>query len=361
MHDIRLNHLQKQQEVGIDFIVVNDCSYYYHVLDTATMFGIVPKRFQYKGGIVPLSVYYSMARGTVDAPASEMTKWFNTNYHYIVPELNEATPTLTENKPLLAYREAKEKLGIDGKPVILGPLTFLKLSKGYDKTEFDDILRQLLPLYVKILHELKNEGVSWVQIDEPILVTKISAADVHRLQAIYKLFASSVPNLNIMLQTYFESVEHCREIITLPVKGIGLDFVHGYVGNLTSIQTVGFPEDKILGAGVIDGRGIWKAPLQEKLDILDVLTKHVTPDRLIVQSSCSLLHVPVTTKQEAEAELELELKHALTFADEKLEELAFLTNAFSENRGALTKTLNEHERISETFRLFRNGNHSNTS
>ncbi|MGO4275487.1 5-methyltetrahydropteroyltriglutamate--homocysteine S-methyltransferase, partial [Paenibacillus sp. TAF58] len=158
LQEIRLNHLRKQQEKGIDFIAVNDFSYYDHILDTSTMFGIIPKRFSYEGGKVPLSVYYGIARGTKDATASEMTKWFNTNYHYIVPELGEASPVLTENRPLLAYREAKEKLGIEGKPVIVGPLTFLKLSKGYHISETDDWLGRLLPLYVQILQELANEG-----------------------------------------------------------------------------------------------------------------------------------------------------------------------------------------------------------
>ena len=167
LQEIRLNHLRKQQEQGIDLIPVNDFSYYDHVLDTAVMFGIVPKRFAYKGGIVPLSVYYGIARGTKDAAASEMTKWFNTNYHYIVPELSGAEPVLTENRPLQAYREAKEKLGIEGKPVIIGPLTFLKLSKGYNAEETDAWLERLLPLYVQLLQELASEGVQWVQMDEP--------------------------------------------------------------------------------------------------------------------------------------------------------------------------------------------------
>lgn len=166
---IRLNHLRKQQEKGIDFIAVNDFSYYDHILDTATMFGIIPKRFAYEGGAVPLSIYYGIARGTKDATASEMTKWFNTNYHYIVPELDGANPSVTENRPLIAYREAKEKLGIEGKPVIVGPLTFLKLSKGYHQSETDAWLERLVPLYVQILQELEHEGVQWVQIDEPIL------------------------------------------------------------------------------------------------------------------------------------------------------------------------------------------------
>ncbi|MCG7382003.1 5-methyltetrahydropteroyltriglutamate--homocysteine S-methyltransferase [Paenibacillus sp. ACRRY] len=325
LQEIRLNHLRKLHDQGIDLIPVNDFSYYDHILDTAVMFGIVPKRFTYDGGAVPLSVYYGIARGTKDAAASEMTKWFNTNYHYIVPELNDVTPALTENKPLIAYREAKEKLGIEGKPVIVGPLTFLKLSKGYDKSETEAWLGRLLPLYTQVLQELAEEGVQWVQIDEPVLVTQLNKDDLQLLQNIYKTFADAVPNLNILLQTYFESVDNYSDIITLPVQGIGLDFVHGLSGNLQSIKTKGFPADKVLGAGIIDGRGIWKASLQEKLSLLDELIEQVAPERIIVQSSCSLLHVPVTT--ERESNLDPALKSSLAFADEKLKEIALLTKA----------------------------------
>lgn len=341
LREIRLNHLRKQQESGIDLIAVNDFSYYDHILDTATMFGIVPKRFRYEGGIVPLSVYYGIARGTKDATASEMTKWFNTNYHYIVPELDGAVPVLTENRPLAAYREAKEKLGIEGKPVIVGPLTFLKLSKGYQASETDAWLDKLLPLYVQILRELAHEGVQWVQIDEPILVTKLSEADLERLNTIYETFAASAPGLNIMLQTYFESVENYQDIIQLPVSGIGLDLVHGYKGNLQAIQQSGFPANKVLGAGIIDGRGIWKASLREKLSQLEELTKYVAAERLIVQSSCSLLHVPVTVSKETK--LQPELKDALAFADEKLIELDLLTKAISTGAARIANELEHND------------------
>ncbi|OMF24150.1 5-methyltetrahydropteroyltriglutamate--homocysteine S-methyltransferase [Paenibacillus sp. FSL H8-0548] len=348
LEEIRLNHLRKQQEKGIDLIAVNDFSYYDHILDTAAMFGIIPKRFAYEGGIVPLSLYYGIARGTKDATASEMTKWFNTNYHYIVPELDGALPVLTENKPLTAYREAKEKLGIEGKPVIVGPLTFLKLSKGYNKSETDVWLERLLPLYIQVLQELAAEGVQWVQIDEPILVTKLSADDLQRLKTVYEAFASAVPGLNIMLQTYFESVEYYKEIVSLPVKGIGLDFVHGLSGNLSAIKEQGFPADKFLGAGVIDGRGIWKASLREKLALIDELSGLVTADQLIVQSSCSLLHVPVTVGNEKK--LAAELQNALAFADEKLSELVLLAKAQSEGGAQIAKELEECDRDLEALK-----------
>jgi 5-methyltetrahydropteroyltriglutamate--homocysteine methyltransferase len=144
------------------------------VLDTAVMFGLVPKRFEYDGGKVSLETYFDIARGNKGAVASEMTKWFNTNYHYIVPELNEAVPILVENRPLQFYKEAKQKLNIEGKPVILGPITFVKLSKGYKESEFKAVVEKFVPLYADILRELEKEGVEWVQIDEPILSTTIS-------------------------------------------------------------------------------------------------------------------------------------------------------------------------------------------
>ncbi|MDQ0059865.1 5-methyltetrahydropteroyltriglutamate--homocysteine S-methyltransferase [Paenibacillus harenae] len=356
LQDIRLTHLRKQQEKGIDIIPVNDFSYYDHILDTAAMFGIVPKRFSYTGGAVPLSLYYGIARGTKDAAASEMTKWFNTNYHYIVPELDGATPAVTENKPLIAYREAKEKLGIEGKPVIVGPLTFLKLSKGYQASETDAWLGRLIPLYVQILQELESEGVQWVQIDEPIVVTKLSEEDYGRLRTIYETFAAAVPSLNIMLQTYFESAESYETIVKLPVQGIGLDFVHGQTSNLASIAALGFPADKVLGAGIIDGRGIWKASLQEKLGLLEQLTSFVKADRLIIQSSCSLLHVPVTTANESK--LLPELKGALAFADEKLDELVLLTKAVVSGEAAIAEELKQCDSALQALRTSSTRNRS---
>jgi len=348
LKEIRLNHLRKQKDQGIDWIPVNDFSCYDQVLDTATMFGIVPKRFAYAGGPVPLSVYYGIARGTKEATASEMTKWFNTNYHYIVPELDGAAPAITENKPLLAYREAKQELGIEGKPVLLGPLTFLKLSKGYEKQDIDRWLARLLPLYVRILEELANEGVQWVQIDEPVAATKLSDEDVRRLQTAYGTFSSSVPQLKIIFQTYFESVDRYEEIVALPVHGIGLDFVHGGDANLAAIRKFGFPREKALGAGVIDGRGIWRASLREKLDLIGELAPFVSADRLIVQSSCSLLHVPVSLNKETK--LDTVLKDALAYADEKLEELVLLTRAVNAGDSAISARLEKSERAVQALR-----------
>lgn len=144
MEDIQLQHLQTQQQAGIDLIPVGDFTFYDHVLDTAAMFGIVPARYGYKGGEIPLDLYFAMARGNAEAPACEMTKWFNTNYHYIVPEIGSLTPVLTANKPLAAYRFAKERAGIEGKPVIVGLYTFLKLSKGFPAADIAAVAARFL-------------------------------------------------------------------------------------------------------------------------------------------------------------------------------------------------------------------------
>lgn len=204
MKRLRLEHLSKQRDKGIDRIPVGDFSYYDHMLDTSVMFGLVPERFNHRpAGPIPLSVYFGIARGQKGATASEMTKWMNTNYHYIVPELANAVPVFTENKPLRAYREAKQELGIDGKPVLIGPYSFVTLSKGYDRKELASIIRTFLPLYTRVLSELAAEGVQWVQIDEPVLTTSFPVEDLDIIQEVYEALAQAAPSLNIMLQTYF--------------------------------------------------------------------------------------------------------------------------------------------------------------
>ncbi|MFC0559816.1 5-methyltetrahydropteroyltriglutamate--homocysteine S-methyltransferase [Halalkalibacter alkalisediminis] len=323
MKNYRLNYLKKQKDLDIDYIPVGDFSYYDHVLDTATMFGLVPKRFEYSGGPVSLTTYFAMARGNEHAHACEMTKWFDTNYHYIVPEIdNNQTPMLVENKPLQAFLEAKNELNMIGKPVILGPFTFLKLSKGFKQDEFATILNRLVPIYIQILQELETAGASLVQIDEPALVTDMTKEEMKLFSTAYETITSQVLGLDLILQTYFESVTHYEELIQIPVKGIGLDFVFGKEENLTSILTYGFPKDKILGAGIIDGRNIWKSDLNVTLDLVRKLNDYVPFERQILQPSSSLIHVPVSLKHETQ--LEPLVKNALAFCLEKLEELKLL-------------------------------------
>ncbi len=349
--ELRLDSLRKQQEFGIDLIPVGDFSLYDHVLDTSIMFGVVPTRFAYAGGKVSLETYFAIARGNKDAVASEMTKWFNTNYHYIVPELEGVTPKLVENRPLAFYKEAKEKLGIDGKPVILGPVTYIKLAKSFGKENFPALLQQFTPLYIQVLKELAEAGAQWVQIDEPILTTKLSKEEFQYVQQVYAEIHEAVPQLKIILQTYFEKINFYEEVVALPVYGFGLDFVHGE--SLELLQKFGFPKDKVLVAGIIDGRNVWRSDLDEKLTLLEKIQLHVDKDRLIIQPSSSLLHVPVS--KGPEEQLDPIIKGGLAFADEKLAEIVLLSkgihegfqtvaNGLVESRGALTRLNNSKYR-----------------
>ena len=347
LKQIRLEHLRKQKDAGIELIPVNDFSYYDQVLDTAVMLGIVPTRFGYTGGKVSTKLYYEIARGSKDHPASEMTKWFNTNYHYIVPEFNDVKPELTFNAPLEAFREAKLELGIEGKPVIVGLFSFIKLAKGYRTDETRQWIDQLLPLYCTVLQQLEAEGAAWVQLDEPALVTSITDEDIEHLRYIYKALASAAPTIRIILQTYFDSVERYEDIIELPIAAIGLDGVHGWEKNLEQLQAYGVPQQKLVAIGLVDGRNIWRANLREASTKLDQLLQLVDNERLIIQPSCSLLHVPVTV--EDETKLAVEIKNVLAFADEKLSEVVKLTGRFNGSLADWEQICSSVDEVYDTF------------
>ncbi|MFD0869585.1 5-methyltetrahydropteroyltriglutamate--homocysteine S-methyltransferase [Paenibacillus residui] len=325
MKEIRLNHLRKQREAGLDWIPVADFTLYDTMLDTAAMFGLVPDRFDYTGGPVPLETYFAMARGNRSAAACEMTKWFTTNYHYIVPEFGERTPSLVDNRILALYKEAKEELGIEGRPVLIGPYTFLKLSKGYDRTRFQEVMQSLLPAYAQLLQELEQEGVQWLQMDEPALVMSVTDEEMQAVRDSYHYLHSAAPRLKLLLQTYFDSAERYSELVALPVQAIGLDLVSGRTRHLDALEQYGFPEDKLLAAGVVDGRNIWRTDLDDRLQLLESIARKVPYERMIIQPSCSLMHVPISLA--AETALPPELRNALAFADEKLEEIALLAKA----------------------------------
>lgn len=349
---IRLNNLKKQKEIGIDLIPVGDFTLYDHVLDTSAMFGIIPERFAYTGGKVDIDTYFAVARGTEQAVASEMTKWFNTNYHYIVPEFENQTPKLIENRPLFFYKEAKEKLGIDGKPVILGPVTYLKLSKGYEEKDFSNLLDTFVPLYEQILQELEEAGATWVQMDEPIFGMNVSKEVIDEAKQVYTKLNQAAPGLKLILQTYFEHIVHYEEVVHLPVQAIGLDFVFG--DSFELIKKYGFPEDKVLAAGIINGRNVWRTNLEEKLNELEEIQTFIKNSELIVQPSSSLLHVPVTKK--LETNLNPTLKDGLSFADEKLEEITILTKGLTSGRKTVETALTANKEELENYFVSKNRN-----
>ncbi|WP_150907394.1 5-methyltetrahydropteroyltriglutamate--homocysteine S-methyltransferase [Lysinibacillus fusiformis] len=333
LKSIRLSRIEKQLQSGIDMVTVGDFTLYDRMLDTALMFGLVPKRFNWQGGRVDLHTYYSVARGNHSAVASEMTKWFNTNYHYIVPEYEGLPLQLTENKVLADFLEAKEAFGIIAKPTLIGPYTFYKLTKGYNKLTQVEYLVALLPLYAQIIQELVDAGAKWIQLEEPSLVTTLDSAERKLVQEIYTQLATTVPAAKLMLQTYFEALCSYETLIALPVQGFGLDFVHGYKGNMESLRQFGFPQDKVLAIGIVNGRDIWRSNLAEANATIQAIEKLSDAKELWIQPSSSLQHVPISTS--LEKKLDPVLKQALAFADEKIVEIIELTKYRKNQDGTL--------------------------
>ncbi|QBR47297.1 5-methyltetrahydropteroyltriglutamate--homocysteine S-methyltransferase [Leuconostoc kimchii] len=327
---LRLNNLKKQIDAGIDIVPVADNSNYDHVLDTTTAFNLIPTRFGNYDRPLTLNEYYDIARGNKDNVAADMTKWFNINYHYTVPEFDQTTPRLLENRWLKYWQEAHDELGINGKPVIVGPVTLIKLGKlngDYvsNETDINVLLDAILPLYQQVFKELQQAGVNWVQLDEPTLVKVEDETDVVPYRRAIEALKEAAPTLNIELQTYFDSIDPYQAVTELPVQAIGLDFVHGHGENLAHIREFGFPKDKILAAGVIDGHNVWTADLSKKLALVRELKNVVS--ELWLQPSNTLLHVPITTKYETAAGSEL--LGGLAFADEKLQEIVTLTQTLN--------------------------------
>ncbi|MFB5196529.1 5-methyltetrahydropteroyltriglutamate--homocysteine S-methyltransferase [Neobacillus sp. KR4-4] len=347
MKTIRLNNLKRQQSLGLDLLTVGDFSFYDRMLDHAAMFGMVPNRYKWTGDEVNLSTYYAMARGANDVVACEMTKWFNTNYHYIVPEYEGQSLRLTKNYILDYFLEAKQELGLMTKPTLIGPFTFVKLAKGYDAKSKALFILKLLPLYAQVLQQLVNAGAQWIQVEEPALVLSLTADEVKLVQEIYKQLAEQVPAARIMLQTYFEGLSAYEELSQLPVAGIGLDFIHGAEENMASLRKHGFPKDKVLGIGIVNGRDIWRANLAEKAFHIKAVLLLSGVKEAWIQSSCSLQHVPVTTK--AETRLDATLKNALSFADEKIVELTQLTAYVSDEAWAGNKSVSQSMKATQAL------------
>ena len=319
------------------------------------MVGAIPEIYRWNGGPVPLATYFAMARGaqgkTHDAscghahhgheaahgvPAQEMTKWFDTNYHYMVPELTKDQQfTLASRKPIEEYEEAKA-LGYQTRPVLVGPVTFLKLAKSKD-AGFNplSLLDRLLPVYIEVLRELAYRGAEWVQIDEPCLVLDLDIVGQQALHYAYAEIAKAVPQLKIMLATYFGGLGGNRDTaLALPVAGLHLDLVRApdQIDGLAD-----FPKDRVLSLGIIDGRNIWRADLSRILDRLEPVIAKLGKDRVQIAPSCSLLHVPIDLA--LETELDSEIKSWLAFSVQKLEELATLGTALAGGRGSVEAAL----------------------
>ena len=336
-----------QLAAGLDQVPVNDFSLYDSMLDVAVMVGAIPDRFRWDGEPVDHALLFAMARGSLGqhpAAALDMTKWFDTNYHYLAPELAAGQQFhLTANTPLAALREAQAQ-GVPARPVLIGPLTFLRLSRMTDGSSPLALLDRLLPVYEEVLAQLADAGAAWIQLDEPILATDCTAADQQALYEAYTRLSAAAGSAKLLVQTAYGDVRDAyTTLIALPVAGIGLDLSARGAHNLALIQQHGFPDDTWLAAGVIDGRNIWTANLGAALDTLEQVQQHVSPDRLLVSASCSLLHVPHDVR--LEAELPAEIVPWLAFAEQKLGEIVTLTRGVNAGHNAIRAELDANRAV----------------
>lgn len=324
--ELRLSHWQEQKKAGIDLIPSNDFSFYDQLLDTAVLFNIIPERYKTLD-LSDLERYFAMARGYQgskgDVKALAMKKWFNTNYHYMVPEIDDDTfielKNPSEAKPLQEYREAKAQ-GIETKPVVIGPFTLLKLLKYKGSKSAFDYKCILAKEYFKLITAFENAGVQWLQLDEPYLVRDLGPEDIELFEIIYKKILPARTQLKVLLNTYFGDVRDIYpKLLELNFDGIGLDFLEGKE-TVNLIERYGFPKDKILFAGLVNGKNIWKNNYEKTLEVLSRLSANGIC--FAISTSCSLLHVPYSV--EAETKLPDHVKDAFAFAKEKLQELADL-------------------------------------
>src|SRR6266702_4019440 len=347
--ELRAAHWRLQRDAGLDLVPVNDFSLYDRVLDACAMVGAVPERYGWSGGTVDLDTYFAMARGSQgkdrggrDVTAMEMTKWFDTNYHYIVPEFEPGqTFRLASTKVTDEFQEARA-LGLSAKPVLVGPVSFLLLGKARG-ARFDrlDLLDGLLAVYAAVLGRLAAAGATWVQLDEPALVLDRTPEERSAFRTAYRVLSEQAPGLKLLLTTYFDGLrDNLDTALELPVAGLHVDLVRA-PAQLDALLGR-WPAGRVLSLGVVDGRNSWKADLAAALATLERASARLGAERVWVAPSCSLLHVPVDL--ELERKLDPELKGWLAFAKQKLDEVVALTRALREGRRAAAAALEANAR-----------------
>ncbi len=340
--ELRAANWAQQATAGVHHLPSNDFSLYDQVLDTTAMVGAVPALYGGQGAASDLDAYFAMARGTRgraggDLPALEMTKWFDTNYHYMVPSFApDQDFALGSTKVVDEFKEAKA-LGHLSRPVLIGPVSYLLLGKGDGGQPGSlALLPGLLPVYAEVLRRLAAEGADWVQIDEPCLVLDLSEEARAALRLAYRELAQAAPGLRLLLATYFGALgDNLLTALDLPVAGLHLDLVRGQ-GQLDAVLAEA-PADLTLSLGLVDGRNVWRTDLAKALDVLEPVVERRGADRLIVAPSCSLIHVPIDL--ELETALDPELRSWLAFATQKVDELVVLARAALHGRGAVSEAL----------------------
>ncbi|MBN9338572.1 MAG: 5-methyltetrahydropteroyltriglutamate--homocysteine S-methyltransferase, partial [Comamonadaceae bacterium] len=345
---LRQRHWENQ--AGLDLVPVGDFAFYDQVLDMSFTLGNLPERVQGFHGDA-LDNYFRVARGrsatgTEDhaaccggVAAGEMTKWFDTNYHYIVPEFTAATAFKLDASRLLGQLAEAKAQGVKAKPVIIGPVTYLAIGKAKDDSNKLALLERLLPVYAELLDTLAAQGVQWVQIDEPILVTELDADWQHAFNTAYHQLKAA--KVKLLLATYFGQLqENAYLAANLPVAGLHVDAINDRAGVLPLLGML--PAHKVLSLGVINGRNIWKTDLTAVLDWIEPLAERLG-ERLWIAPSCSLLHVPVDLN--SEQKLDADVKSWLAFALQKLEELRVLGKALREGRAAVQGALAANQAV----------------
>ena len=332
--NIRRSNWATQQAAGADLLPVGDFSFYDHVLDMQVALGCIPARFGFDAAALTLPEYFQLARGNATQFAMEMTKWFDTNYHYIVPEWHPQTGFKANSKNLIAQIKEARALGHDIKPTLVGPITLLWLGKekadGFNRL---DLLPKLLPEYQKLLRELANEGVDWIQIDEPILAVDADQAWLDAFAPTYKELA--ITGTRIILGTYFAGVaEHADLLKNLPVHGLHIDGVRA--PEQLAVFAQAWPQNKVLSVGLIDGRNVWRANLSQVIDTLAPLNAKLG-NNLWIAPSCSLLHSPQDLA--VEEKLDGEIKSWMAFAAQKLVELGVVKQALEHGKDAVKDAL----------------------
>ncbi len=354
---LRRRHWQLQREAGIEHVPSGDFSLYDHVLDTAAMVGAIPQRFHAGSKAIDLATYFALARGGPEVVPLDMTKWFDTNYHYLVPEF-EARQSfrLASTAPVDAFSEAVA-LGIHTRPVLLGPVSFLLLGKSKAAgVQPLGLLERLLPIYEEVIRRLARTGAEWVQIDEPVLALDLAAEAQEAVQSSYVQLADVSAKIKICLATYFGSLrDNLALTMRLPVAAVHLDLVRAPEQLDPALELVS-PQG-MLSLGVIDGRNIWRADLPRAFGLLEKAAGRIGAERLLVGPSCSLLHCPIDLEQEGGGDgqpdgesghqLDGELKGWLAFAKQKLGEIATLTRGLNAGRSAIADALAESQAAQE--------------
>ena len=321
---LRKIHWNTQKKAEIDYIPSNDFSFYDITLDTAALLGIIPKRYQ-ELNLSELDTYFAMARGyqgsSGDVKALAMKKWFNTNYHYIVPEVEDDTViSLTGDKLWKEYEEALA-LGIETKPIVTGAYTMLKLCRYIGAKTAEDYVDAFIDAYKALVNRCEEKQIAWLQFDEPVLVRDMSNEDVALFHRIYDAVLPCAKKCQILCQTYFgDARDIYSDLIQMPFAGIGLDFIEGKE-TAALVEKYGFPQDKKLFAGLVNGKNIWKNHYDKTLTIVRQLQEKSID--VVISTSCSLLHVPYTLKHEDK--MPQEYKNYFAYAEEKLVELKELS------------------------------------